>query len=365
MTIRGIFKILMTAVLATNCATADKGGRVVDTRRNEVVIASSGDERSLIAAGKASSSTDSVQKKLEADTNKDPRDSNAMVNLAQIYMIQGKHDEAEDLAKKVLRIDMKNLEARKVLAQASVRKGQFDLAELYLANFGGTSSKDPQIINLHALIELGRGNNTAAARLFKEALKISPNDIAVRMNLGVLYLKHRQLAQASVEFERVLKVDPENMDAKLHVGIVKSARGQTDDAIAIFKSILKKDKVNQLALFNLAVAEKKRGDLDDSMDHLKAFVKYATSKSAQTDQAFALMEEINQEKTQKGEKVSDKDLESLAQDLEERKDVPATKAPAKKQANTEPAKAKPAVEAKADDSNRNEEKDQLEEMIGH
>lgn len=365
---RGTLKTLAALALLAGCATTNNGGRVVDAKRNEVVIASSGDERSLIAAGKTSSDTQKVESKLETSVSKDSRDVPAMINLAQIYIVDGRYDEAEELGKKVLRIDMKNLEARKVLAQAAVRKGQYELAELYLASFGGANSKDPQVINLLALIELGRGNNTAAARLFRDALKNSPNDIAVRMNLGVLYLKHRQLAQASVEFERVLRVDPENLDAKLHMGIVMSIRGQTDEAIKTFNGILSGDKKNQLALFNLAVVEKKKGNYDDALEHLKLFVKYATSKSAQTDQAFALMEEINQARAEKGEKVTDKELQALADDLDTKKPSASEnrKQPKRQAVAEQPAKAKPAADdVKENDVEKETEKNNLEQMIGH
>jgi tetratricopeptide (TPR) repeat protein len=129
-------------------------------------------------------------------------------------------------------------------------------------------------------------------RLWKNALALNSGDISVRMNLGVMYLKNRLFGQASTQFERVLKVAPQHQDARLHLAIVEMSRGRNVEALETFKSIASNDKTNQLALFNMAVAQKNLNQLDDAIASLKRYIKASPGKSAETDQAFTMIDEI-------------------------------------------------------------------------
>ena len=92
----------------------------------------------------------------------------------------------------------------------------------------GSKSKDSDVLNIRALVELRNGNKALAKELFKRAIKIDPGNIAARMNLGVLLLKYRQIGGASVQFERVLKIMPHHQDARLHIAIIKASRVEID-----------------------------------------------------------------------------------------------------------------------------------------
>jgi tetratricopeptide (TPR) repeat protein len=141
------------------------------------------------------------------------------------------------------------------------------------------------------------------------------------MNMGVLYLKNRLLAQASTQFERVLKVAPNHQDARLHLAIIDATRGKNKEAIETYKSILTQDATNQLVLFNLAAAQKNVGQFDEAVENLKKFIKISPETSENTNQAFAMIDDINNLKLAKGEKVSDEDLVALAQELATRKSM--------------------------------------------
>ncbi len=316
---RGIQKIALTvtvAILLTACKTSAPATRL--TGHNEAIeVHSTSDRRSAMTDPKQDTTVGNTVKNLANATKKNPRDVTALLNLAQLQLAQGRLLEAEETAKRALRHDLKNREAKKVLAAVAIRNQNYDLAEIILNGIGGVRLKDSQVLNMLAMIALQRSQNQEALGLFKQAMKIDPSDIAVRMNLGVMYLKYRQLGEASVQFERVLKIMPEHIDAKLHLAIVRASRNQGDVAIAMYKDVLGRKKNNPLALFNLAVVQRTKEEYDDAIDNLKAYLKTGHARSSDNDQVFALIDSIQTEKTAKGEKVSDEEIQSLAAKLKQ------------------------------------------------
>lgn len=318
---QGIHFGIMTIVLMTafSCQTAQTGGKIVDRSRNEIVISSPSDQRSALPEASNDSSLTNAREKLEENVKSNPKDVGTLLSLAQLQLAQDRFHDSEETCQKILRLDIKNQEARKVLAQAAIRQGNYDMALIFLSALEGEQSRDSSVLNMLGLVSLSRGDSGNAMRLWKQALTLNSNDISVRMNMGVLYLKYRLLSQASTQFERILKVAPNHQDAKLHLAIVNASRGQHEQSVATYKEILSKDKDNPLALYNLAVSEKALSHFEDALDALKSYIKASPGKSAHTDRAFALIEEINSMKQAQDHKISDEEIQTLAANLEQRK----------------------------------------------
>ena len=321
MNFKTVYQVAPTLALMglVSCQTARTGGKLVDRSRNEIVISSPSDQRSALPEAAKDSSLTSAREKLQEAVDKDPKDQTSLVSLAQLQLAQDHFREAEDTCQKVLRLDVKNQDARKVLAQSAIRQGNYDMAMIFLTAVDGEQSRDSNVINMLALVSLSRGDSGNAMRLWKQALTLNSNDISVRMNMGVMYLKYRLLSQASAQFERILKVAPNHQDAKLHLAIINSTRGDNEKSIEVYKEILAKDKDNPLALYNLAVSQKALTQYDDALDSLKEYIKASPEKSSHTDRAFALIEEINTIKQSQGSKISDGDIQNLASELDKKK----------------------------------------------
>ncbi len=337
--------IIVASLALSACQTAETGGKIVDRNRGEIVISSSGDRRSALPEGHKDPSLNSARSKLEKSADSAPKDVAVLLSLAQIQIAQEKYQDAEETCQKVLRLDIKNQEARKVLAQAAIRQNDPDRALIFLTALGEENSRDSAVLNMLGLVSMARSDSAEAMRLWKKALTINPNDISARMNLGVMYLKYRLVAQAAVHFERILKVAPNHQDARLHMAIIDGAKGQHEQAIAVYESILSKDSNNPLALYNLAVSQQAISLHDDAAKTIKAYIRTSPGRSAQTDQAFALLEDINSSKESKGEKISDKDVQELAASLDNKKQPVSSVAAKPEPASTEVAKtaSAPAV----------------------
>jgi len=315
------YNLLISSALLASCQTLETGGKVIDSNRKEVIISSNGDERSALPQGRKDASLTKARERLEAHLNTSPKDIKALLSLAELQLAQDNVAEAETTSRRVLLLDVKNQDARRVLAQIAIRRNNYEMAMIFLTALGGDQSKESSVLNMLGLVAFNRQDNGEAMRMWKQALNLNPGDISVRMNMGVLYLKNRLLAQASTHFERVLKVAPNHQDARLHLAIIDAARGKNKEAIETYKSILTQDATNQLALFNLAAAQKNTGQFDDALENLKKFIKASPETSENTNQAFAMIDDINNLKLAKGEKVSDEDLVALAQELSTRKSL--------------------------------------------
>lgn len=307
-----VTSILMTMSVMGACASSGSIAKV-DPIRKKVELQSSSDSRSAMPDMRSERSVNSTIEKLKASLNQDPHRVSTLLNIAQLHLLQNQFKAAEDYCRRALRADLKNEEARKILAQIYFRKGNYEMASIILNNLGGMRSKDSKVLNLLGMIAIREGRNAEAREYFTTALKVNSSDIAVRMNLGVLYVKYRQLASASVEFERVLKLMPDHNDAKLHLAIIKTARGDYKTAETIYSDILNRRKDNPLALYNLAVLEKNRKNYNHAVDVLKKYLSTGYARKAKNSEVFALIEDIRRSQNSGQARVSDDEIQQMAE----------------------------------------------------
>jgi Tfp pilus assembly protein PilF len=308
-----IISIVLLGIISLNqgCRTTGQVARI-DKDKRKFELQSQDDTKSSMQTNEEGT-TQALVTKLEKRLGTHPRDLNAHVNLSQTYLAMGRYDQSEKSCRDALRIDPRSELARKILAQIYYRRGNLEMANIILNGLDAIRSKDSQILNLLGMIALRQNKPEFALQAFQEALKNNPSDIAVRMNLGVLYVHYRQLGLAAVEFERILKVMPEHPDANLHMAIIESNRGNLDQAEDLYKNVLSISKNNPVAIFNLAVVEERRKNFDKAIDYLKQYLDTDFAKNKNNQEVFALIEKVRSEKeAMTGKRVSDGDIMKLA-----------------------------------------------------
>ncbi len=299
--------VLMTAGCKTLSPVAS-----LDQNRNEVVFVTTSDERTAAPELAEDRGIKDARASLLTRIKANPLDGAALIDLARLALVAEKTAEAEGWAKRALRADTKNVEAKKILAMVALQRRQLDLAEVFLNSLDGSQSKDSTVLNLIGQLRLARGRNLLAAEAFKRALELNPNDIATRMNLGVLYLKHRQYNQAGIQFERVLSVMPKHDDAAVHMAMVEAHRGKTKVAIDALTAALSRNPNSELVLFNLASVEREAGQLENAKTHLKKFLTVSKTKNDETEQVASILEDIFRQQSAEGNRVSDTEIMTLA-----------------------------------------------------
>ncbi|SMF46973.1 tetratricopeptide repeat protein [Pseudobacteriovorax antillogorgiicola] len=312
--------ILGLGVLASSCQTTSYIANV-DKSRKQVEVQSQSDDGSAVYALHKNGILNDVRSNLKTSLKENIKDVKSLLNLSQVYLAQGNYKKAEDFCRRALRRDLKNQDAKLILAQIYYRRGYTDMTEIILNSMGRAAEKNSTALNLKALVALKNDRPAYAMNFFKQSLKYNPGDIATRMNLGVLYVYYRQVDAASVQFERVLKSMPDHVDAKLHLGIIKASRGQYEQASDLYKDVLDVDPGNALATYNLAVLAEKQKDYDDSLSHLKSYLSSNYAKRQDNKEVFAMIERLRAKKDMMGETVSDSEIQEMSAQL----DQPMTK----------------------------------------
>jgi len=105
------------------------------------------------------------------------------------------------------------------------------------------AARDPK--SLSARIELGNllmdhGRFDEAARWYREALKLAPDQPDVIVDLGACLVNGGKAAEGLAEFEKALKRDPNHKKALFNKGIALMETGQPKEAVAVWEGLLKR-----------------------------------------------------------------------------------------------------------------------------
>lgn len=304
-----------------SCTTNGSLGHY-DQKSREVVLQSSSDYRSALPKAKSRSDIQDSKRILKKGLSKNNRDINSMLNLSNIYLVEGELDKSEKMVRKALRVDLKNRAAKKIMAQIYLRRGNYDMATIILNGLDGEKSKDSEVLNMLALVAISEKRNSDALALFRRGLDLNPSNLAIRMNLGVLYVEYRQLAMAAAQFERILKIMPEHNDAKVHMAVILASRGDYKKAKSIYDEVLSRSKNNPLALFNLAVLETQNKNFAEAESLLKRYLNSKYAKKSGNDEIYSLLQEVESRRRIHANKISDEDIQSKAKKVNEGKASP-------------------------------------------
>ncbi|MBY0412778.1 MAG: tetratricopeptide repeat protein [Bdellovibrionales bacterium] len=110
---------------------------------------------------------------------------------------------------------------------------------------------------------------SALANLLK-ARDLNPKDSKIRNNLGMAYHFRDQFALAETELKEAIKLDPNNIEARLNLGSIYMSNNRLKDARVQYIEVEK--NLTFLGQFrnyyNLAVLELKEGDRKSAFDYL-------------------------------------------------------------------------------------------------
>ena len=193
-----------------------------------------------------------------------PKDAGAHNDLAVSYLRSGRPDAAVKEFQNTLRLDPHNVsangnlaayylsqkkyaQARECLLAAGADRSQDPLLllELTEANFGAgrhheavaTAARLSQVAGPNPQIRFSLGLVLAENREYKSALQEfsaipeSDRDAAVFMNLGNVYSKLGQFAEAKEGFTKAIRQDPSNPEPCLQIGLNSLETGNLDDAL--------------------------------------------------------------------------------------------------------------------------------------
>jgi tetratricopeptide (TPR) repeat protein len=207
--------------------------------------------------------------------------------LAKNYSSLGKHALAAQMADEAVRLDPANITYRQTLAEIYVKTYQLDLAvgqyhailkidsndvsSMYNIARLTQVSKPLQALEMYdkivqrtgpdwdvllQIVEINTGlqRYAQAAVGLEQMMKIDPGNIAVRKNLGEMYVRSEQFDKALEIFNDLIERDPKSLELRGALAGLYLQKGDWNKAREQFDVILKNDSLSADARFRIGMA---------------------------------------------------------------------------------------------------------------
>jgi tetratricopeptide (TPR) repeat protein len=179
--------------------------------------------------------------------------------LVVVLRESGKHAEALEQARELLRLEPGDAASLAELSLTHLDQGQVDVAELLIEEALKVEPRSAVVERAAGLIALKRGEDALAFGHFAKATELDPNDTAAGLNTATVLLQAGVYDRAEKHFRAVLAVQPESVEAKLGLAAALRGQGSRQDqgpyraAESLLKEILALTPNDWAAAHNLAV----------------------------------------------------------------------------------------------------------------
>ncbi|WP_138379644.1 XrtA/PEP-CTERM system TPR-repeat protein PrsT [Luteithermobacter gelatinilyticus] len=259
--------LVLIALREGNYAKALEDAKRLSRQRPENPVGYNLQGTALAGLGKIEDAKKMFNKALEIK----PDYHSANLNLAQLYINEGKRDQAREIYENVREMDKKNLGA---------------------------------ILGLVRLAALD-GNVKGQETLLQEAVNVAPDNLSVRVQLSELYLKEKELEKAKAVAHEMTQDFPASGAGYEASGKLDLLMGDTASAVGNFQKMVGLIGKNQDAYQLLARAQRANGDFSSARRTYKEALEFAENKPP------LLVDLIQLEKSQNNFTAAHAHLETL------------------------------------------------------
>ena len=199
----------------------------------------------------------------------DPRNAEALNNLAVIYRQTGDTDRALSFVTRAVTREPDNGEILYNLGNIQKDVGNYPEAiNAYQRAIAVQPELSVAYNNLGTLYDM-TGDHTRALETFRRGLNHDANHPMLNYNAGNTLQEAGQLTEAERHYQAAHKSRPGWTDAINNLGIIHEQQGNLIDAEATFRELLEIDPDNISAHNNLGSVLAKSGRVDDAIDHFR------------------------------------------------------------------------------------------------
>jgi tetratricopeptide (TPR) repeat protein len=185
-----------------------------------------------------------------------PAERATRIQLASALRRAGKHDDATDELRGVLRAEPRSAAALAGLGLVYEAKGRHELAELVLRRALEVQPAGPVAAatwNDLGLVLLSLRRDQEAFAAFDKAAALDPQLAEARQNRAGVYLDCGDYGSAAKELGRLTEAQPGNVSAWVALGVAERGLGRFDEARRAYEHALALDAADPAALYNEGV----------------------------------------------------------------------------------------------------------------
>jgi protein O-GlcNAc transferase len=191
----------------------------------------------------------------------------AAINLLGIIYYQLKNcDLAIQYMKKVISINSNNAQAYYIIGHSMQEKGEIDEA---IIHYQKTLSINPNFADAYynlGTIYQDKKQDDEAISFYQKAVQVNPTDVDAYYNLGFVLQEKGQHEEALPFFWKALQLNPSLDEAYGRIGLALQEKEQFDDAINAYQKSLALNPSNVLAYYGLATIFKEKGQVNDAIN---------------------------------------------------------------------------------------------------
>ncbi|NCT83260.1 MAG: PEP-CTERM system TPR-repeat protein PrsT [Comamonadaceae bacterium] len=218
---------------------------------------------------------------------KQPKASKALQLKAEVLLSRGKLDEAEPLLGEVLAADPGSFEARSMLLRLALTRQQLDTATQLVENMPPAMAKSPRGRFLQAQLALAKGDAAKARELALPLLKLLPNYLPLLRLAAGAHQQLDELADAENLLNQAVKLAPDDFALRRQFAGLQLQRRAPAKALETLRPVLEVAKTDVETLMLAGKAQLMLGQFEAADQSFAAAAKLRPD-DAKTGAALAL-----------------------------------------------------------------------------
>ena len=194
-------------------------------------------------------------------------------NLAAIYGVQNRFDDAITLLRTALEVNPNDPNAHYSLGNALQEKGDLKNAILSYQTVLELTPNDPDTYFLLGTAFQKQGSTKDAINAYKLALELKPNDTDAHNSLGICLMREGNIKGATEAFNTALRLTPNSPEVHCNQGMLSNNIGNFDEAIKSYRKAIELKETYPEAQNNLGNVFKQIGDFKSAIDAYKLAIK--------------------------------------------------------------------------------------------
>ena len=199
----------------------------------------------------------------------DPNHSQALKNIAVIFINLKDYQKAKEYYEKAVEIDPNSADAYYNLGIIFKELKEFQKAKSCYEKADNIQPNNTIIQTNLGIIFKDLGENQKAKDCYEKAIKINPNNAKAHYNLGVIYKDSGELQKAKICYKKVIEINPNEQETHNSLGIIFQELGEYQKAKDFYKKAIEINPNYGDAYYNLGQLLHESGEYHLAENYLK------------------------------------------------------------------------------------------------